>query len=52
MGDAVRNAVLAGIGFALAMVMVYVLVRIGALAWFRTRREHALRVMRDLKGED
>lgn len=41
-----------GLWFAALVVAVYVLVRVGAVAWFRTRREHAHRIMRDMKGED
>lgn len=37
----------------LALVVVgYVLSRVVAVAWFRTKTEHVRRIMREMKGED
>lgn len=38
--------------FVLAVAAVYVLVRVGSFAYFRTKLDHFRRVLREIKRED
>jgi hypothetical protein len=38
--------------FALVVIASYVLVRVCSFAYFRTKLEHARRVMREMRGEE
>lgn len=38
--------------FIIVLIAIYIAVRVGAVAWFRSRRESAHRMMRELKGDE
>jgi hypothetical protein len=50
--EAIQWALVVAMGFIALLVTVYVAVRVGAVAWYRTKRESAYRMMRELKGDE
>jgi hypothetical protein len=50
--EALQWALTIAMAFLALLIAIYVAVRVGAFAWYRTRRESAHRMMRELKGDD